>query len=125
MKASVSPMNCGARSDSTALRYEGSSGPCALIALCRLAPPGMKPSLFASYSPFTSPMNSLITLRWKYGGRNVCSATDQRGGKITKSTLATPRVSERDVSTVKIEGSTWSKLTVLMALKRARSYLYG
>ena len=70
-------------------------------------------------------MNSLITLRWKYGGRKVCSATIQRGGKITKSTFATPGVSEGDVSTVKIEGSVWSKLTVFIALKRARSYLYG
>ena len=70
-------------------------------------------------------MNSLITLRWKYGGRNVCSATVQRGGKITKSTLAVPRVSEGDVSTVKIDGSAWSKLTVFIVLKRARSYLKG
>ena len=58
--------------------------------LCRLAPPGTKPSALASYAPWTSPMNSLITLRWNHGGRNVCSATIQRGGKITKSTLATP-----------------------------------
>ena len=70
-------------------------------------------------------MNSLITLRWNHGGRNVCSATIQRGGKITKSTLAVPGVSEGEVSTVKIDGSGWSKLTVLIALKRARSYLYG
>jgi hypothetical protein len=55
----------------------------------------------------------------------VCSATIQRGGKITKSTLAVPGVSEGLVSTVKIEGSGWSKLTVPIVLKRARSYLYG
>ena len=30
-----------------------------------------------------------------------------------------------EVSTVKIDGSGWSKLTVPMVLKRARSYLYG
>ena len=30
-----------------------------------------------------------------------------------------------EVSTVKIDGSGWSKLTVLKVLKRARSYLYG
>src|SRR4051812_6273128 len=36
-------------------------------------------------------MNSLITLRWKYGGRNVSSATIHRGGKITKSTLGHAR----------------------------------
>src|SRR5260370_10869765 len=70
-------------------------------------------------------MNSLITLRWKNGGRKVCSATIQRGGKITKSQLAVPAVSVGEVSTVKIDGSGWSKLTVPIVLKRARSYLYG
>ena len=70
-------------------------------------------------------MSSLITLRWNQGGRNVSSATLQRGGKMTKSTLATPARSEGEVSTVKIEGSGWSKLTVLIAMKRASSYLYG
>ena len=35
-------------------------------------------------------MNSVITLRWNQGGRNVSSPTSQRGGKITKSTLAVP-----------------------------------
>jgi len=53
----------------------------------------------------------------------VSSATLQRGGKITKSTFAVPGVSEGEVSTVKIDGSGWSKVTVFMALKRARSYL--
>src|SRR5215471_20610318 len=72
-----------------------------------------------------SPMNSLITLRWNHGGRNVCSATIQRGGKITKSTLAVPGVSDGEVRTVKIDGSAWSKVTVFIALKRARSYLQG
>src|SRR5258707_361883 len=105
MIASVSAWYWGSSSAATAFRYEAWSGPCALIELCRLAPPGTKPPCLASYRPFTSPMNSLITLRWKYGGRKVCSATDQRGGKITKSTLAVPGVSEGDVSTVKIDGS--------------------
>ncbi len=68
-------------------------------------------------------MNSLMALRWNHGGRKVCSATVQRGGKITKSTLAVPGVSDGEVSTVKIDGSGWSKLTLLTALKRARSYL--
>jgi hypothetical protein len=68
-------------------------------------------------------MNSLITLRWKNGGRNVCSATIQRGGKITKSQLAVPAVSVGEVSTVKIDGSGWSKLTVPIVLNSARSYL--
>jgi hypothetical protein len=43
-----------------------------------------------SYVPRTSPINSFMQFRWKYGGRNVFSATDQRGGKTTKSTAAVP-----------------------------------
>src|SRR5258705_9282831 len=70
-------------------------------------------------------MNSLMTLRWNQGGRKVSSATSQRGGKMTKSQLAVPTTSEGEVRTVKIDGSAWSKLTVLMALKRAKSYLAG
>ena len=54
---------------------------------------------------FVALKNSLATLRWNHGGRNVCSATSQRGGKITKSMFATPTVSEGEVSTVKIDGS--------------------
>ena len=68
-------------------------------------PPGVNPPAFASYSPFTSPMHSFITLRWNQGGRNVFSATIQRGGKMTKSMLARPGVSVGEVSTVKIDGS--------------------
>ena len=68
-----------------------------------------------------SPIASLITLRWNHGGRNVSSATIQRGGKITKSALARPGTSLGLVSTVKIDGSGWSKLTVPIVLKRARS----
>ena len=68
-------------------------------------------------------MHSLMTLRWNHGGRNVSSATSQRGGKITKSRLASPGNSECEVSTVKIDGSGWSKLIVPMAMNRARSYL--
>jgi hypothetical protein len=51
----------------------------------------------------------------------VSSATIQRGGKITKSALARPGTSLGEVSTVKIDGSGWSKLTVLIVLNRARS----
>ena len=83
-----------------ALALASESGPCGAIALCRLAPPGTKPSSLASYLPDTSPMNSLIALRWNQGGRNVSSATIQRGGKITKSTLAVPGKSDGEVSTV-------------------------
>ena len=36
--------------------------------------------------------------------------TDQRGGKMTKSAMAVPGLSEGQVSTVKILGSMWSKL---------------
>src|SRR5688500_19271934 len=88
-------------------------------------PPGRKPSAFASYTPCTSPISSLITLRWNHGGRKVFSATCQRGGKMTKSQLAVPACAEGEVSTVKIDGSAWSKLTVLITMKRASSYLYG
>ena len=35
----------------------------------------------------------------------MCSLTDQRGGKITKSAMVTPGLTEGHVSTVKIEGS--------------------
>src|SRR6188474_406797 len=70
-------------------------------------------------------MNSLITLRWKNGGRKVSSATIQRGGKITKSQLAVPGVSVGEVSTVKIEGSGWSWLIEPIAMKARVSYAYG
>src|SRR5579885_35166 len=70
-------------------------------------------------------MNSVIALRWNQGGRNVCSATSQRGGNTTKSTLAVPGRRLGEVRTVLIEGSAWSKETVLIAMKRAMSYLYG
>ena len=39
-------------------------------------------------------MNSVMTLRWNHGGRNVSSPTSQRGGKIAKSTVAVPARSE-------------------------------
>ena len=41
-------------------------------------------------------MNSLATLRWNHGGRNVCSIARMRGGKITKSIASTAgRVARR------------------------------
>ena len=101
------------------------SGPCGTKVLCSEPPPGLKPSALASYSPRTSPMNSDMTLRWNHGGRKVSSPTSQRGAKITKSQLAGPGVSLGVVSTVKIDGSGWSKLIVPMAMKFAVSYLYG
>ena len=84
------------------------SGPCPLMQLCRLAPPGTNPSAFASYAPLISPMNSLATLRWNHGGRNVSSMTSQRGGKTMKATLSTPGVSVGEWSTREIDGSGWS-----------------
>src|SRR5215470_10834528 len=105
MKASVSSSLCGASFALDALSNASASGPCGTMLLCRLAPPGLKPSGLASYWPLTRPMNSLITLRWYQGGRKVSSATIQRGGKMTKSQFAVPGVSEGDVSAVKIDGS--------------------
>ena len=53
-------------------------------------------------------MNSLATLRWNHGGRNVSCIARMRGGKITKSIVSTPGVSLCDCSTRKIDGSGWS-----------------
>ena len=55
----------------------------------------------------------------------MSSPTSQRGGKITKSALARPGSSLGEVSTVKMDGSGWSKLIVPMTMKFAVSYLYG
>src|SRR6188768_2575305 len=93
--------------------------------LCSDAPPGLKPSGLASYWPWTRPMNSLMRLRWYQGGRKVFSITIQRGGKITKSQLAVPGVSLGAVSTVKIDGSGWSKLIEPITMKCAVSYFTG
>ena len=56
---------------------------------------------------------------------NEFSAQSQRGGKMTKSATATPGPCEGHVSTVKMDGSGWSTVTVFTAWKRAKSYLYG
>src|SRR6201999_778525 len=125
MKASVSPRNWGFSSAFSAFSKLSASGPCACIQLCRLAEPGTKPPASASYYPKIRPMNSFIALRWNQGGRKVCSATSQRGGKMTKSTCDVPGIGVGAINTVKIDGSGWSKLTVLMQLKFAMSYLYG
>ena len=53
-------------------------------------------------------MNSLAMLRWNQGGRKVFSIARMRGGKMAKSMLAVPGVSDGAVSTVKIDGSGWS-----------------
>src|SRR5438477_11752189 len=125
MKASVLSSLCGNSGSLLALSKASLSGPCGTMLLCRLIPPGLKPSGLASYWRCTRPMNSLITLRWYQGGRKVSSATSQRGGKITKSQLAVPGVSLGDVSTVKIDGSGWSWLIEPIVMKRAVSYLNG
>ena len=90
MKASVSSILCGFSSASLALLVGGEVRAVRRMQLWIEIPPGTKPSALASYTPCTRPISSLITLRWNHGGRNVSSATCQRGGKITKSTLATP-----------------------------------
>ena len=105
MNASVFCCLTGTSGSTDAFSKEATSGPCGSMQLWSESPPGTKPSALASYAPWISPMTSLIVLRWNHGGRNVCSATIQRGGKITKSTLATPGVCEGEVSTVKIDGS--------------------
>src|SRR5580698_6351674 len=124
MKASVPSSFTGLSSAFEARSKVSASGPWPDMQLWSEAPPGTKPSALASYWPCTKPMNSFMKLRWNQGGRKVCSATIQRGGKITKSTFAVPGSSLGEVSTVKIEGSGWSKLTVLMQLKSRKSYLY-
>ena len=68
-------------------------------------------------------MNSDMMFMWYQGGRNECSATDQRSGKITKSMLAVPAVSDGAVSTVKIDGSGWSNRMAPTGEKCRRSYL--
>src|SRR4051794_30465478 len=70
-------------------------------------------------------MNSLIRLRWYQGGRKVSSATSQRGGEMTKAQFAVPGVSDGEVSTVKIDGSGWSKLMEPIVMKLAVSYFSG
>ncbi len=94
------------------------------MVLCSEIPPGSKPPpVLASYWPQISPMNSLMTFMWNQGGRNVSSATSQRSGKITKSMLAVPGVSEGEVSTVKMLGSAWSNRSGPTGENRRRSYL--
>src|SRR3982751_890526 len=126
MKAMVSLITSGFdRSAFEAFSKVAASGPCPLMQLCSDAPPGTKPSALASYTPAIRPMNSLATLRWNQGGRKVSCATSQRGGKMAKSRFAVPGTPLGEVSTVKIDGSGWSKLIEPMVLKRRRSYLRG
>src|SRR5256885_15426944 len=85
MNASVSPRKWGWSGAAAAWSKVGVSGPCPDMQLCRLAPPGAKPSAFASYVPKISPMYSFMMLRWKYGGRDGWSGPVPRGGKRTKT----------------------------------------
>ncbi len=62
---------------------------------------------------------------WYHGGRKECSATDQRSGKMTKSTFAVPSSPDGAVITVKIDGSGWSNRMAPTGEKVLRSYLYG
>src|SRR2546423_1396291 len=123
MKARPPSSFCGLSSAAPARSKLARAGPCADLPVWIDTPPGRKPPALASDFPGIRPINSLITLRWNQGGRKVSSATAQRVGNTTKSQLATPDCPDGDVSTVKIDGSGWSKLTVLIAMKRASSYL--
>src|SRR5687767_7313553 len=119
MKARLSAILRGFNSSLEAFLNVARSGPCAECWLWIDTPPGRKPSGLESCTPWIRPISSLMVLRWNQGGRKVSSATIQRGGKMTKSTFATPGWPEGEVGTVKIDGSGWSKLTVLMVMKRA------
>src|SRR4028119_43732 len=121
MNAMVPPILAGLSSASLALRQLSTSGSWPLIMLWRLRPPGAKPSALASYSPYISPIASLITLRWNQGGRKVSSATAHRGGKMTKSALARPGTLLGLVRTVKIDGAGWAEAAVPAALQGAGS----
>ena len=124
MKASVSAIFCGFRSAATALSKVARSGPCADMQLCnecrRARTLGL--GVVVAVDEAHEFVHEVAVEERRAEG---CSATIQRGGKITKSQLAVPGVSVGEVSTVKIEGSGWSKLTVSIVLNRARSYLYG
>src|SRR3954464_7745267 len=83
MKARVPSNLRGFNSALLASSKASTSGPCGSMVLCSEIPPGTKPWGLASYWPYTSPMNSLMTFMWYQGGRNVFSATSQRSEKIT------------------------------------------
>src|SRR5690606_41837717 len=72
----------------------------------------------------TTPLNSMAELRWKNGGRNVCSVTSHRPTNTARSSALRPCVSIGQVSTVLIDGSGWSNVTLPRALHFRRSYLY-
>ncbi len=91
--------------------------------LCSEMPPGAKPLGLGVVLAMDQAHALVHDVAMEPGRAERISATSQRGGKITKSTLAVPAASLGEVSTVKIDGSGWSKLTVPIALKRARSYL--
>ena len=125
MKASVSPIFCGCEvSAALALSKVAASGPWPRHAVVQRRAAGHEAARpWRRRRRATRPMNSLATLRWNHGGRNVSSPTSQRGGKITKSRFAVPGVSEARCSTVKIDGSGWSKLIEPIVLKRAQVVL--
>src|SRR6188474_261795 len=91
--------NCGSRFAELPRSYASASGPWPDMQLWRLALPGANESALPMYCPEMSPRNSLATLRWNGGGRNVCSATDQRGGKQPNSMFAVPGTEEGEAST--------------------------
>src|SRR2546423_12091225 len=121
MKASVSAILCGCNFADDAFSNVATSGPCALMQLWIEMPPGANPSALASYTPCTRPMSSLMTLRWNHGGRNVASATSQRGGEKTKTQFAPPGWGERGGQTGKNGRSRGAKPPGVITLKRARA----
>lgn len=53
----------------------------------------------------------------------MCSCTDHLGGKITKSAMAVPFLSDWQVRTVKIEGSLNSETSIFIRLQLKKTYL--
>src|SRR5450631_913079 len=106
MKTSESSILRGGSSTERASSNVSTSGPRAAQLLCRLAPPGRSPDAdLPSCLPVMMPRYSATQFRWNPGGRNVSSATAQRGGSTMKSALPPSTGSEGDDSAQKIDGS--------------------
>jgi hypothetical protein len=99
------------------------SGPWPDMQLCRLAPPGRNPSALASYWPKNQPHEFVHHVAMKPRWPECVSSHHPARRKDDKVHVGVPGKPDGAVSTVKIDGSGWSKLTVLMQLNRAMSYL--
>ena len=102
----------------TALSKVARSGPCADMQSCMKRRSGR--SLRPCAGDAAHQSHELFMKVVEPGRRKVCSATSQRGGRSRNRNWRSWEVAG-EVSTVKIDGSGWSKLTVPIALKRARS----